>query len=71
MTPFSRLPVASVVTPPTPKPITAALLMPAISGAAAPPVTYIKPAPITIGRIDFKKPASGKPVSGLIDREPP
>jgi hypothetical protein len=60
MRPFSRLPVATAIPPPT---INAAI--------GAPTPVAAKPAPITIGRIDFKKPASGKPVSGLIDREPP
>ena len=70
--PLLRLPVARVVAPPMPAPIVVALLIPVIiSGAAAPPVKYMAAAPAIIGSNDDKKPASAKPVSGLIVSVPP
>ena len=43
----------------------------ATQGAAAPPVAAVTPIPTAIGKILLKKPASGKPVLGLIVSEPP
>ena len=61
--PFCKLPVANAVPPPT---------RPAdIKGVNAPPDAIDKPAPISVGSNEDKKPASGKPVSGLIVKDPP
>ena len=59
--PFFRSPVAIAVPPPT---IPAAIIGPT-------PGIMERPSPATIGRIEDKKPASGRPVWGLIVREPP
>jgi hypothetical protein len=43
----------------------------AIKGVNAPPDATDKPTPISVGKSFDKKPASGKPVSGLMVNEPP
>ena len=57
--PLPRSPLRAVSRPPT----TAAAPIGVINGESA--------APITIGRIFFRNPASANPVSGLIVNEPP
>ena len=67
--PFSKLPVAKPVIPPTVMAVAKGVAarkakeVPAVSGANA--------IPARIGKMLSKNPASGRPVSGLIVREPP
>jgi hypothetical protein len=60
MRPFCRLPVATVIPPPT-----------IIAAIGAPTPVAISAAPATIGRILDRNPASGSPVSGLMVKDPP
>lgn len=62
--PLRKLPVARPVAAPTPRPaVKAELNKPTPAGPSA--------APATIGRIARRKPASGRPVSGLVVSVPP
>jgi hypothetical protein len=63
MRPFSKLPVAKPVTAPTVKPAAPADIKPKPAGPSKKPAA--------MGKSFLRKPASTRPVSGLMDKEPP
>ena len=73
MRPLDRSPVAKAVAPPIAIPVPAAAPTPNKLPTAVPTpgANALSAKPAIAGKILFKKPASAKPVSGLIVKEPP